>query len=266
MPPNIHVKWLATHTMIRCYILVTNLYSKTMKKTQLMITCLAAVVTLSTHADAQRARPGGPARPGVRPGAATAGGFDIAELGAIKDKFIAFRKAVYEGDRYYTDKDIELRRAHAGMYMLTVNSLVEDRIREDAGAYYIEQLFLIAEDAKKQRGSKDALEEYQSKKIKDRLEKLRKQLNDERADKIDEKIQTPSLNRTQVLMEEVLKFGQDEKILGSGEASSIRRKMNNLSRTEQKAKSDKQVSDDEREKLVEESRKVWRELIEQLAD
>lgn len=234
-----------------------------MKKTPL-ITCLAAVVALSVQADAQRTRPGKPG--GVRPGAANAAGFDAGELGALKDKFIAFRKVVYEGDGYYTDKDIELRRAHAGLYMLTVNSVVEDRIREDSATYYTEQIFLIAEEAKKQRGNKDALQEYQSKKIKDKLENLRKQLLEEREDKVDEKILTPSLNRMQVMMEEVLKFGQDEKILSTGEASSIRRKMNNLSRDEKKAKSDKQISDDEREKLMEEARKTWRELIEQLAD
>ncbi|SHI76854.1 hypothetical protein SAMN02745181_0836 [Rubritalea squalenifaciens DSM 18772] len=224
--------------------------------------CLIAAVTISTQADAQRKR--GPHHRGKA--VAKAAAADHAELGALKDKFLAFRTAVYEGNDYYTDKDIDLRAAHRGLYLLICDSLIEDRIREDAGFFYNEQLFLIAEDAKKMRGNKDVLPEYQAKKIKAKLTKLRDDLKSEREDTVKPEILTPQLNRIQINLEELVKFGQDEDILSSGEASSIRRKMNNLSRDEKKAKSDKNVSDKEREKLMEEARELRRETIKQLLD
>ena len=116
------------------------------------------------------------------------------------------------------------------------------------------------------RGNKDVLPEYQAKKIKAKLTKLRDDLKSEREDTVKPEILTPQLNRIQINLEELVKFGQDEDILSSGEASSIRRKMNNLSRDEKKAKSDKNVSDKEREKLMEDARELRRETIKQLLD
>ena len=72
---------------------------------------------------------------------------------------------------------------------------------------------------------------------------------------------TPKVNRLQFHMEEVIRFGEDSDRLSSGDLKTLRRKLDSLESKEDKAKASGEISDRDHEKLLEDTREIWRDAL-----
>jgi hypothetical protein len=77
---------------------------------------------------------------------------------------------------------------------------------------------------------------------------------------------TPILNRKQHTFEELIEFGERSGRLSSGEASTLRRSLERLIRSEERIKSGSDLSTKEREKLHEEAAEIRHELRKKLIE
>ncbi|MCP5537453.1 MAG: hypothetical protein H7A51_14620 [Akkermansiaceae bacterium] len=235
---------------------------------RLIVAAGVAITTLcmtTPDADAQR-RPGPGLIPkrGGGPIAERRLGIDFGEIGAIRDKFAAYKRLTFGGAAYYTKQDGHLRVAHFKTYMLIRNSLVEDRLDEEAGRNAVEQLLAIGKEAKRLRGDNDALSQDDATKINGKIRTLAERVGKERGNKVPADALTPRVNERQATLEEAFLFGVDSKALSAGQAATLRRYMSSLESKEDRAKDDDKVTDREREKLVEETVEIWKKMVKAL--
>ncbi len=233
-----------------------------MKLSKLILIGTAAALTISTSM-AQRG-PGGKGRGPARGAGAGAGGAivpgprggveDLAELGAIRDQFEAFQRMTAGGAKYYTKEEAKLRERHVKTYGFIRMSVVEDRLQEAQARKLIQVLFTIGEEHLQGDTKTDA-----------RLSALKEKIQELRADKVDQDVLSPRLNESQFKLDELHRFAVAEEALSTGEASSLRRKLDRLEEKEDSAKA-KELSDRNREKLIEESREIWRSVVKDLQD
>ncbi len=139
------------------------------------------------------------------------------------------------------------------------------KITEGQGTVFKNQQTIITKEltAAKQDGTITA----------DELKSLRSQL-----DKLNDNIttvagtgeegseRTPLLNRQQHRLEESIQSGEKSGRLSTLEASSLRRKLAKLNSLEDKLKTDKEITQKEREKLFEEANELRREFKKALFD
>lgn len=190
--------------------------------------------------------------------------FDPGELGATRGKFEVWKRGVLGGDAFYSRTDRELRGFHASINDKIHRAMIEDRIGDKDGWELIDETIAVGVKAKKQRGDTDALTASQRKSVSEELQKIAtkaKALNN----KVDQKLVTPVLNRKQVTTGELFRFGKTAEMISTAEAGTLERKAERLLDKESKAKSDGEITDRERESLIEEANDLSRDLIKALA-
>ncbi len=221
--------------------------------------CSIAAILLAMTSAVLAQPPGGPrGGPGGPPGGA---GFtrdnpppvptgDLSPLGPMQDKFAAFQRAVLEGEKFYKKDEENLLRSHMGLRHLIVESLISDKISEEQGNAFVNRLCEIGLEhlTGGERDTAGALEE------------LTKTIKSESRESVKEKLLTPELNRVQNTMGDLIRFTTREEKL-SNKTSSLKRRLDDLIALEQRAKSDGEVDDQEREKLTHESGQTWQEFI-----
>ncbi|MGJ8671925.1 hypothetical protein [Rubritalea sp.] len=179
---------------------------------------------------------------------------DASDFGALQDKFTAYQRLTNGGAKYYDKSDGELRKEHVTIYEKIQHVTLEDRLTEEEAREAIDELLTIGE---LHLASPDTAEASQ------KLEALKQDIRSKTEEKVPADALTPRLNRMQFHIEEAIRFGEENGDLSTGELSSIRRKLDSLESDEDSAKSDDEISDREREKLIEEAREIWRETLEE---
>ncbi|MFC5051318.1 hypothetical protein ACFPK9_11935 [Rubritalea spongiae] len=221
------------------------------------LTTLSTLSLITISASQAFAKPGpfGPRRgsntpvaPAVRPL-----NVDASDFGALRDKFIAYQLLTNGGAKYYGKSDQTLRAEHISIYQMIQRLTLEDRLAEEDAREYIEELFTIGE---LHLTSPDTAAAYQ------KLEGLKQDIRSEAKEKVPAEALTPRLNRMQFHMEEAIRFGEENENLSTGELSSIRRKLDSLESKEDKYKTDDEISDREREKLIQEALEIWRDALD----
>ena len=197
-------------------------------------------------------------------GAKRADLFDPAELGAAKGKYEAWRRGVLGGDAFYTKKDAPLRATHALTYTKLRDAMIEDRLTDEAGGKLVDELIAIGQRALELRGEAERLEAGPRAEIDAELKKLVTRARAATENSVPTAMATPNLNRKQVNASELIRFGADTGMLSTGQLGSLDRKSENLGKKEAKAKEDKEVSDRERENLVEDARELMKDLVKDL--
>lgn len=216
--------------------------------TGLTLACLSF-----TLIDASAQRPGK-----KRPAARVHPGFDIKELGAIRDKIAAYKRLTFGGAGYYSKENHGLRERHVKTYMIIRNSLVEDGINEELGRSATQELLSIGETAKELRGARKELNDADAKKIASKISTLSKRITKARESAVNPDTLTPKINERQVMMEELYLYAVDSQTASKGNAATLRRHLEHLEKKEASAKKDGEISDRDREKLVEETIDVWK--------
>ncbi|NWK55329.1 hypothetical protein HW115_06885 [Verrucomicrobiaceae bacterium N1E253] len=198
---------------------------------------------------------GGKGKPGAR---AHDRGFDLAELGVIRDKIAAHKRLTIGGAGYYDQKNHELRQGHVKVYSMIRHNLVEDRISEQLGRDAVDELLAIGEQAKELQGEDGTLNAEDAATIAAKQRALGKRIAEARESKVNPDILTPKVNERQVHMEELYRFAVDSKTASKGQAATLRRHLDSLEKKEDTAKKDGKISDREHEKLIEETIEVWK--------
>lgn len=219
---------------------------------------LTTLLTLSGLALAQP-RPGGPPR---GPGGPPPGGGssseprpmipagDMGPLGPMQDKFAAFVRSQLEGEKYYKKDEESLLRKHADLRRLIVETMISDKISEEQGNGWISQLCEI--------GHKHLTTGEIN--TSSALDALEKDVKEQSLERVSEKLLTPEVNRTQVLMSDLVRFTSTDSKL-SNKTSSLKRRFDDLAADEQRFKKDGEVDDQERGKLTEATAEAWQEYI-----
>lgn len=233
------------------------------RTTTLMAACLVAgtILSILPEAQAQKKPKAGGARGQVHKHD-PARGFDAGALGAQRDRFEAWKRSVLGGAEYYSMEDRNLRAAHAGLYGMLRSAAIEDRIKDEDLRGLVDELLVIGVKAKEARGVAEALAPEARAQLSSELAALRKKADGHLANTVDRATLTPAVNRLQVGLEEVFRWGVEDGLLSTGQQASLRRKYGALEKKEAAAKDDGEVAERELEHLVEEALELARETGE----
>lgn len=190
--------------------------------------------------------------------------FDPGELGATKGKFETWKREVLGGGAFYTKADQSLKTSHSMICSKVRQAMLDGRTGDEAGWKIIDKAISLGVASKEHRGDADALTESQRKAVSDELQKIATMAKAENL-AVDQKLLTPTLNRRQVTTGELLRFGKTAKMISTAEAGTLERKVDRLLEKEEKAKSDGEVTDRERESLIEDAQELSRDLVKALA-
>lgn len=227
---------------------------------------LAAFILMPQEASAQRKAGRGFDKRGLGNRGGQIFGFNIGELGAIRDKVAAHKRLTLGGAGFYNKDNHELRGAHFKTYMLIRNSLVEDRIDEAIGRTAVDELIEIGTQAQKQQDENGRIPDEQAAKIRQQIASLASRIKEAREAQVNPDTLTPKLNERQVTMEELYRYCVDSDSASQGQAASLRRKLDSLEQKEANAKKGGSISDRNREKLMEECIEIWKAFAQVLKD
>lgn len=226
-----------------------------------ILTAIFAAATLTvtiTEANAQRPR----VKKKAKRAEMHANGIDAGALGAVKGQFEAWKRTVLGGGDYYTSKDRDLRSTHAGMYAKLRTAALEDRLSDAQFRELVGGLLEIGKKAKGLRGDAEGLSVGDKATVSAQLRDLGKRAKESAANEISRKALTPKVNRMQISVEEVFRFGVDDELLSAGQQASLRRKYESLEKKEAAAKKDEEMSEQERENLWEDAVENGRDTAE----
>lgn len=228
--------------------------------TNQLIVALTAGLLLGLSADAIAQRPGG--RPNFPPGGPRhvgGGGAigDAAELAAHRDAFESYRCTNLLGSAYYSKANVQLQSEHARIYELICSATTGDRLNEPDARVFVDRLVAIGTAAKILLGTADELSEANAESTMEKLDALRADVTKAIANKVEANEVSVNINRSQWLMDELHRYAVAKSALSTGQASSLRRKLESLESEEDSAKKDNSLSEREREKLLEECRETW---------
>lgn len=181
---------------------------------------------------------------------------DASEFGVLADKFRENQRLTSAGGKYYTESESRLRAEHSQLYRSIQSAVTEDRISEEEARDAVKSLLTVGE---KHLVAGDAASAEQTS---TQLSEIKKAIKTKMSDRAPAGIITPKVNRLQFHMEEVMRFGQATDRLSSGELKSLRRKLDSLEAKEDNAKASGTISDRDHEKLLEQSREIWRDALE----
>ena len=180
---------------------------------------------------------------------------DASEFGVLADKFREHQRLTSGGGEYYTKDESRLRAQHSSLYRSIQSAVTEDRISEEDARDTINSLLTVGA---KHLAAGDAASAEQTS---SELSAIKKQIKVKMTDKAPAGIITPKVNRLQFHMEEVIRFGEATDRLSSGSVNTLRRKLDSLESKEDKAKASGTISDRDHEKLLEDSREIWRDAL-----
>ena len=173
------------------------------------------------------------------------------ELGIARDKFETYRKLTFEGFRYYVKSDENLRVAHAGIYRkIQDNTLTERLTVPQARAFVLRLLEISRANAETPNPALTA----------DNLDALSKSIDSTLLEKVSGDILTPDLNRREWLMDELIHFAADISASDS-KRSTLLNRLEGLLAAEDNAKESGELSDSERDKLLDNSVETWKAFI-----
>ncbi|MGJ8643007.1 MAG: hypothetical protein ACSHX9_06335 [Luteolibacter sp.] len=200
-----------------------------------------------------------------RPAAGTAFMFDPGELGATRGKFEAWNRGALGGDSFYTKANKELKSTHALLCFKLRQHMIEDQLDDTEGWQFIDEVIATGEKALQMLGTADRLTPEQEKEISAELHAIAEKARKEVPNMVAPEIVTPNVNRRQVTVGELIRFGKSSDMLTSGQIGTLERKIDSLIDKETKAKSDGEVSDREFERLTEEANELSRDAIKAIA-
>ena len=180
---------------------------------------------------------------------------DASEFGVLADKFNEHKRLTSGGGAYYTKLETKLRTEHSHVYHSIQSAVTEDRISEEDARDATNLLLTVGE---KHLAAGDAAI---AAKTSAELSEIKKSIKTKMTDRAPAGIITPKVNHLQFQLEEVIRFGEDSERLSSGEIKTLRRKLDSLEAKEDKAKASGEISDRDHEKLLEESREIWRDAL-----
>ncbi len=180
---------------------------------------------------------------------------DASEFGVLADKFREYQRPPSGGGEYYTKSESSLRAEHSQLYRSIQSAVTEDRITEEDARDAVNSLLTVGA---KHLAAGDAASAEQTS---TELSEIKKSIKTKMTDKAPAGIITPKVNHLQFHMEEVIRFGEATDRLSSGAIKTLRRKLDSLESKEDKAKASGSISDRDHEKLIEESREIWRDAL-----
>ena len=181
---------------------------------------------------------------------------DASEFGVLKDKFSEHQRLTAGGGNYYTKSESRLRAEHSQLYNSIQSAVIEDRISEQDAREAVHSLLSVG-TTHLAAGNTASTEKTSSE-----LSAMKKLIKTKMSDKAPAGIITPKANRLQFHMEEVIRFGEASDRLSSGDLKTIRRKLDSLEAQEDKAKLSGTISERDHERLLEDSREIWRVTLE----
>ncbi|GAA5130207.1 hypothetical protein JIN84_04390 [Luteolibacter yonseiensis] len=173
------------------------------------------------------------------------------ELGIARDKFETYRKLTFEGFRYYVKSDETLRATHAAIYQKIQNNTLNERLTVTQARAFVLQLLEI---------SSTHVEAPNPALTADNLDALSKNIDTILLEKVEGGILTPDLNRREWLMDELVHFAADSSVSDSRRSSLVNR-LEDLLAAEDRAKESGDLSDNERDKLLENSVDTWKAFV-----
>ncbi|MDA7881062.1 hypothetical protein N9A94_02030 [Akkermansiaceae bacterium] len=180
----------------------------------------------------------------------------LSELGPkAADVFKAWSVARIEGAEYFTKDQDELRQVYLDVGFKISRAVVEDRLQEAAGRQYFEELLKIGE---RNKGGAEATETS--------LAALGASVQAALIDKAKAETLTPRLNNLQWLIGEIALYAKETSALSSGKQSMIKRKLLSLEEKEENMKQDGEISDRERERLMNSGLDIWKVIVEGLRE
>ncbi|MDA7888444.1 hypothetical protein N9A86_03595, partial [Akkermansiaceae bacterium] len=171
------------------------------------------------------------------------------------DVFKAWSVARIEGAEYFTKDQDELRQVYLDVGFKISRAVVEDRLQEAAGRQYFEELLKIGE---RNKGGAEATETS--------LAALGASVQAALIDKAKAETLTPRLNNLQWLIGEIALYAKETSALSSGKQSMIKRKLLSLEEKEENMKQDGEISDRERERLMNSGLDIWKVIVEGLRE
>ncbi len=173
------------------------------------------------------------------------------ELGPARDKFETYRKLTFEGFRYYVKSDETLRTTHAAIYQKIQSNALNERLTVTQARSFVLRLLEI---------SRTHTEAGTPALAADSLDELSKTIDTTLLEKVDGAILTPDLNRREWLMDELVHFGADTSVSDAKRTSLVNR-LDDLLAAEERAKQSGDLSDTERNKLLENSVETWKTFV-----
>jgi hypothetical protein len=191
-------------------------------------------------------------------------GIDGRALGDLQGAFEAWQRMVLGGAEFYSVSDRELRERHTLIYASLRSAAIEDRLTDEQTRELVDQLLAVGAKAKVLRGQEDGLSEQARVEVAEELRLLAGEAQALAATEVQRKALTPRLNRMQVSLEELFRFGVADDHLSKGQQQTLRRKFAALEGAEAEAKEDKDVDEREGENLWEEVLEIARDTAELL--
>ncbi len=182
------------------------------------------------------------------------------ELGTARDKFETYRKLTFEGFRYYHKSEETQRLLHAEIYQKIRANTLSERLTVTQSRGFVANLLEIARDNAAIRQDGGTPNDETKKAVQDSLEELSKSIDLALLEKVSGAILTPDLNRREWLMDELVHFGADTSLSQTRVASLVKR-LEGLLTDEERAKESGDLSDSERNKLLESSVETWKGFL-----
>ena len=182
------------------------------------------------------------------------------ELGASRDKFETYRKLTFEGFRYYVKAEETQRVLHAEIYQKIRNNTLNERLTVSQARGFVSNLLEIARDNATVHQDGGTPNDESKNAAQANLEELSKKVDLAMLDKVKGDILTPDLNRREWLMDELVHFGADTSLSQTRVASLVSR-LESLLANEEHAKESGDLSDNERNKLLESSVETWKIFV-----
>jgi len=228
---------------------------KNLTKTTIVIT-IFCVVSSSLSIAAPR---------GNGPNPRKGGAARIAEKAANKEEALLFKKDIHawKKDPEARDQRHEnLREYTVYTYKRIVRLLTIGAIEEADGTTFKNRHSAIITEAK--AANNDGLNAAEKLAIRKKLNTLNDDINAAITEAEKGSARTPIVNRAQHIFEERIALGVKSGRLSTLEASSLRRKVTKLEAMEERLKGGKELSSNERERLMKEVLELRRDLLKAL--
>lgn len=182
------------------------------------------------------------------------------ELGSSRDKFETYRKMTFEGFRYYVKAEETQRLLHAEIYQKIRSNTLNERLTVSQARAFVANLLDIGRNNASVHQDGGIPNDETKKEVQANLGELSKTIDLALLDKVKGGVLTPDLNRREWLMDELVHFGADTSLSQTRVASLVSR-LETLLGDEERAKQSGDLSDTERNKLLESSVTAWKGFV-----
>ncbi|MEO5711939.1 MAG: hypothetical protein ABIT37_00475 [Luteolibacter sp.] len=186
------------------------------------------------------------------------------ELGTARDKFDTYRKLTFEGFRYYVKSEETQRLLHSEIYQKIRANALSERLTVTQARGFVANLLVIARNNAAIRQDGGSANDETKKAVQNNLEELSKTIDLALLDKVKGEVLTPDLDRREWLMDELVHFGADTSLSQTRVASLVKH-LEGLLTDEERAKQSGDLSDTERNKLLESSVETWKVFLRTFA-